>query len=89
MPQAHMDVVHTFKGSGFTTTGNHISSFQNVCRSNGKNSLQSLRQPSLGAILGDKSVSDSTVTISQLLTPGKANPPNTLVSCLCFVLFFS
>ena len=27
---AHMDVVHTFKGSGFTMTGTHISSFQNV-----------------------------------------------------------
>ena len=27
---AHMDVVRTFKGSGFTTTGNNISSYQNV-----------------------------------------------------------
>ena len=39
-PTPHMDVVHTFKGRGFTTTCNHISSYQNMCLSNDKNSLQ-------------------------------------------------
>ena len=61
---AHMDVVRTFKGSGFPTTGNHISSFQNMCLSNGKNSSQLSLQPSLGATLGGKGISDSTVTTS-------------------------
>ena len=59
---AHMNVVRTFKGSGFTTTGNHISSFQNMCLSNDKNSSQLSLQPSLGATLGSKDTSDSTVT---------------------------
>ena len=35
---ACLDVVGTFNGSGFTTTGNHIIS--NMCLSNGKNSSQ-------------------------------------------------
>ena len=64
MLPAHVDVVRTFKGSGFTMTGNHISSFQNVCLSNGKNSLQLLLQLSLGATLGGRSASDSTVITS-------------------------
>ena len=46
---AYMDVVRTFKGSGFTMTGNHISSFQKMCLSNGNNSLQLPLQPSLGS----------------------------------------
>ena len=61
---AHMDVVRTFKGRDFTTTGNHISSYQNMCLSNGKNSSQLSLQPSLGATLGGKGISDSTVTTS-------------------------
>ena len=59
-------VVYIFKGDGFIMTGNHISSFQNRCPSNGKNSLQLSQQPSLGATLGGKSTSDSTVIILRL-----------------------
>ena len=83
---ARLDVVGTFKGSGFTTTSNHIIS--NMCLSNGKNSSQLSLQPSPGARFGGKSVSDSTVTTSWLSTRGKANFPNFLVSCpwcACFV----
>ena len=86
---AHIDVVHTFKGSGFTTTGNHISSFQNMCLSNDKKSSQLLLQPSLGATLGGKSMSDSTVTTSWLSAHGKGNLASILVSCPCCTHFFS
>ena len=59
---ARLDVVGTFKGSGFTTTSNHIIS--NMCLSNGKNSSQLSLQPSPGATFGGKSASDSTATTS-------------------------
>ena len=89
MLPAHMDVVRTFRGSGFTMIGNDISSFQNMCLSNGKNSLQLLLQLSLGATLGGRSASDSTVITSRLSTHGKANLPSTLISCPCCAHFFS
>ena len=57
--------------------------------SNGKNSSQLSLQPSLGAAVGGKSVSDSTVTTSGLSTRGKANLPSILVSCPCCACFFS
>ena len=57
--------------------------------SNGKNSSQLSLQPSLGATIGGKSVSDSTVTTSGLSTRGKANLPSIPVSCPCWARFFS
>ena len=88
-PLAHMDAVRTSKVSGFTMTGNHISSFRSMCLSNGKNSLQLLLQLSPGVTFGSKSTSDFSVTTSRLLICGKANLPSILKSCPCCARFFS
>lgn len=87
--QADMDAAHTFKASGFTMNGNHTSSFQNTCLSNGKTFLQSLPQPSLDVTTGGKSVSDSTVTILPLSIHGKAYLPSIPESCLCCAHFLT
>ena len=84
-----MDVVRTFKASGFTMTDNRTSSFQNMCLSKGKNSSQLSPQPSLGVIPGGKSVSDFIVTTLQLLIRGKANLSSIPKSCPCCAHFLT